>query len=423
MSANKEARMAWFRAAKYGMFIHWGIYAIPAGRWQGKEIEGVGEWIMRKAEIPVREYEQLATRFNPVAFDATEWVQIAKDAGMKYMTISAKHHDGFAMYHSPSSTYNIVDATPFKRDPLKELADACAQEGIIFCIYYSQLQDWHHPHAEGNAWDYPSNGSKNFATYMEEKVKPQLRELLKNYGPIGLMWFDTPYEMPKAFCEEIVSFVHAIQPNCIINGRIGYRLGDYRQMGDNMIPIQAYPDDWETPMTLNNTWGYKEYDHHWKSPAVVLRMLVDVVGKGGNFVLNVGPDASGIIPEPSVEILKTVGHWLHTYGDAIYETTAAPDFPYRADWGGFTAKPGKLFLHIFHWPREAGEIVLYGLKTKVLKAYFLADPAQSSVRFQQRYEIGRDEHRLIVYLPEQPLDPYDTVLALELDGDAEVYFW
>lgn len=215
--------MKWFRDARYGMFIHWGLYAIPAGRWKQESIPQVGEWIMKYARIPVNEYEKLASEFIPDQFDAREWVNIAKNAGMKYITITAKHHDGFAMYDSKCSTYDIVDATPFKRDPMKELAEACTREGIVFCFYYSQLQDWHHPDGEGNDWDFPDGGTKNFARYMEEKVKPQIREILTEYGPVGLIWFDTPYEMPKEFCEELVEFVHGIQPNCIINGRVGYR--------------------------------------------------------------------------------------------------------------------------------------------------------------------------------------------------------
>ncbi len=423
---KKEERMKWFREARYGMFIHWGLYAQLAGSWKGKKIPNIGEWIMKYAEIPAKEYEQLAAKFNPVKFDAEEWVKIAKDAGMKYITITAKHHDGFAMYDSKCSNYDIVDATPYKRDPMKELAAACAKEGIVFCFYYSQLQDWHHPDAEGNDWDFADDGTgtKDFTRYLEEKVKPQLRELLTEYGPIGLIWFDTPYEMPKEFCEQLVEFVHNIQPNCIINGRIGYRLGDYKQMGDNSIPVVSYADDWETPMTLNDTWGYKDYDHNWKAPETVLRMLVDIVSKGGNFVLNVGPDERGIIPQGSVDILQTVGQWLKVNGDSIYETRPAPDFPYRMEWGGITAKAGKLFMHIFDWPKSLPyEIEIYGLTTKVKKAYMLSDPTQKPIEIHQRYELARDEYRLRVLLPDAPLDPLDTVVVLELDGEAKIYYW
>lgn len=222
------------------MFIHWGLYAIPAGIWNGREVPFPSEWIMKNARIPNAEYTKLAGKFNPVSYNAGEWARLAKDAGMKYLVITAKHHDGFAMYDSKCSTYDIVDVTPYKKDPMKELAAACEKEGIVFCFYYSQLQDWHHPDAVGNDWDFPDTEKKCFERYIEEKVKPQLEELLTGYGPIGIIWFDTPYEMPRKYCEQLVDFIHSIQPDCIINGRIGYGLGDYRQMGDNSIPVLGY---------------------------------------------------------------------------------------------------------------------------------------------------------------------------------------
>jgi alpha-L-fucosidase len=415
--------MKWWREARYGMFIHWGLYAVSAGTWNGRQFPQNGEWIMKHAKIPVAEYEKLAEQFNPLKFDAKEWVRIAKDAGMKYIAITAKHHDGFAMYDSKCSSFDIVDATPYKRDPMKELAAACAKEGIVFCFYYSQFQDWHHPDAAGNNWDFPDEESKDFENYLNEKVKPQLHEMLTEYGRIGAIWFDTPYEMPKKYCAELVNFVRKFQPDCIIGGRIGYRLGDYRQMGDNSIPVIAYADDWETPMTLNDTWGYKDFDNNWKSPAVVLKMLVDINGKGGNFILNVGPDAEGVIPSGSVDILRKVGNWLKVNGESVYSTIPAPSFPYKLDWGCFTAKPGTLFMHIFEWPLTPHEVSVYGLKSKVKKAYLLSDPEQKELPVRQSYETARDEYRLRVSLPEKQIDEIDTVVALELDGEPEIYHW
>ncbi|HEY5584405.1 MAG TPA: alpha-L-fucosidase [Ruminiclostridium sp.] len=419
--SNKDTRMKWWREARYGMFIHWGLYAIPAGKWNSKDIPFGGEWIMKNAKIPVAEYEKLAGQFNPVKFDSEEWVKMAKDAGMKYMVVTAKHHDGFAMYDSKCSDYNIKDATPFKRDPMKELAETCRKEGITFCFYYSQLQDWHHPDAAGNDWDFTDASKKDFGRYIEEKVKPQLHELLTGYGPIGIIWFDTPYEMPKKYCSELVDFIRGIQPKCIISGRVGYGLGDYRQMGDNSIPIAVYNNDWETPMTLNDTWGYIKDDNNWKNPETAIRMLVDINGKGGNFLLNVGPDAEGMIPQGSADILKTIGDWLKLNGDSIYETIPTPNYLYELNWGGFTAKPGKLYMHVFNWPRFPYEIVVYGFKTKIKKAYFLADKEMKPVQVIQSYETARDEYRLRVRLPEEPIDTLDTVVVLELDGEPEVY--
>ena len=194
-SAAREARLAWFREAKYGLFIHWGLYAIPAGRWNGQTIPGIGEWIMNRAKVPVAEYSQLASRFNPAMFDADAWVRMAKDAGMKYIVITAKHHDGFALFGSAASAFNVVNATPFKRDVLQELAAACATQGIRLGFYYSQSQDWHEPNGAGNTWDFGADSTKDYDAYLRGKAEPQVRELLTNYGPVALIWFDTPRMM------------------------------------------------------------------------------------------------------------------------------------------------------------------------------------------------------------------------------------
>ena len=411
-------RMAWWREAKFGMFIHWGLYAIPAGIWNGKEIPGIGEWIMKRARIPVKEYEKLAEKFNPVKFDAEEWVQLAKDAGMKYIVITAKHHDGFAMYNSSCSNYDIVDATPFKKDPMKDLAKACEEAGIKFCFYYSHVQDWHHPDGVGNDWDYDES-KKNFAKYMEEKAKPQIKELLTQYGPIGLIWFDTPMNISREHAQEFVDLVRQLQPECIIDGRIGHNLGDYQEMPDNGIPAMSYPKDWETPATLNDTWGYKKNDNNWKSPKAILRLLVDINSKGGNYLLNVGPNAEGVIPQPSVDILRTVGRWMRVNGEAIYGTIPIPTFPYLLSWGGITGKPGKLYLHIFDWPKE-GHLFFYGLKNSVKKAYFLSEGPQVQLNFTQTYEASRNRYGLGISLPSDPKDNLASVIALEIDGIPDV---
>ncbi len=291
----RAERLAWFHQAKYGLFIHWGLYAIPAGEWKGKRIPGIGEWIMNRARIPVREYEQLAKQFNPVKFNAEEWVQLAKDAGMKYIVITSKHHDGFALYGSKVSKYNIVDATPFKRDALKELAAACAKHNMPLGFYYSQAQDWHDPNGAGNSWDFGPNDKKDFDKYLREKAEPQVRELLTDYGPVALVWFDTPQMMDAARAQRFTDIVRSLQPKTLIDGRLG-AAGDYVTTGDNVIPPDVQSDAWEVPATTNHTWGYKTYDHDWKSPGQITFKLVDIVSKGGNYLLNVGPMADGIIP-------------------------------------------------------------------------------------------------------------------------------
>ncbi|MCP5120754.1 MAG: alpha-L-fucosidase, partial [bacterium] len=258
--------VARFDAMKFGMFIHWGLYALPAGEWKGKYVRGIGEWIMFREQIPVAEYEQLASQFNPVKFSGKEWGQLAQDAGMKYMVITSKHHDGFAMFGSKASPYNIVDATPYGKDPMKELSAACAARGIGFGFYYSQDQDWHEAGGRGNTWDFPVD--RDAQPYLEGKVFPQITEILSGYGDLSLIWFDTPGLLSLEQVTELRKQVKTLQPNCVLNSRIGHGKGDYEQTGDNAIPIQVYTSDgkWEVPATLNDTWGFKKNDENWKDP-------------------------------------------------------------------------------------------------------------------------------------------------------------
>ncbi|MDR1599110.1 MAG: alpha-L-fucosidase [Oscillospiraceae bacterium] len=295
--------------------MHWGIYSHLAGSYKGRETASLGEWIMKHFSIPVEEYERIASKFNPVGFNADEWVALAGEAGMKYIVITAKHHDGFAMFHSKCSKYNIVDATPFKRDPIAELAEACQREGVKLCFYYSQAQDWHDP--DGYGYGVP-NEEKDFNNYLQNKCKPQLKELLTQYGEIGLIWFDTPQTMSYEHSLELKKFVKSIQPNCIVSGRTGNTLGEYISTGDNQIPAQPYDGDWEVPATLNDTWGYKKNDHYWKSPHEALRLLLRINSRGGNYLLNVGPDGNGVIPPESVRILREIGSFVRANGKAIY---------------------------------------------------------------------------------------------------------
>jgi len=406
----KDCKQAWWKEAKYGMFIHWGLYSRLGGEWNGQKTDGIGEWIMRFLKIPVSEYEKVAESFNPVKFNAEEWVKLAQNAGMKYIVITAKHHDGFAMYRSGCSPYNIVDATPFGRDPIEELSVACRAAGIKLCFYYSQAQDWHDPNGYGSGG--VPDARKQFDVYLEHKCKPQLRELLTQYGDIGLIWFDTPMEMSESHSREIAQFVKSIQPNCIVSGRIGNEYGEYMSTGDNMIPALPYPGDWEVPATLNETWGFKYDDHHWKSPRQIIELMVKINSRGGNYLLNVGPDGEGVIPEASQEILRTVGSWLGKYGDSIYGTQAMPVFPYEQSWGMFTYKPGKLFMHILNW---ADNLVIHCLANEITKMYVLGSGEE--VEYKQLYVTSLKQHRTRIKLPAVQPDEIDSVICLELKED------
>ena len=318
--AQRDARMAWWREARFGMFIHWGLYSIPAGTWNGKRTPRIGEWIMNDLSIPVADYKALAPQFNPTGFSAHDIVALAKSAGMKYIVITAKHHDGFAMFDSKADPFNIVAATPFKRDPLKELAAECRKQGIKLGFYYSQDQDWTAP---GGAalktgdhqpptyhWDKAQDG--DFATYLHTKAIPQLKELLTNYGDFpAVIWFDTPTERhdAPARAAEIVALLNK-HPNLIWNNRLGGGYKGDTETPEQFIPPQGYPGrDWESCMTMNDTWGYKSYDTNFKSTETLIRNLIDIASKGGNYLLNIGPDSHGIVPQPEVERLHQVGQW------------------------------------------------------------------------------------------------------------------
>ncbi|MBC7772542.1 MAG: alpha-L-fucosidase [Pyrinomonadaceae bacterium] len=411
-SSIDHARMGWWEDARFGMFIHWGLYAIPAGVWEGKSYPGAAEWLMETAKITPGAYEKIAPGFNPVKFNADEWVRLAKRAGQKYIVITSKHHDGFSLFDSKFSSYDVMDATPFKRDIMKELAEACKREGITMCWYHS-IMDWHHPDAKG----------ERFPKYAEV-LRNQVKELLTNYGPIGVMWFDGEWigEWTEPQGKELYKLCRELQPGVIINNRVGKGRSGMAGMskgdaaGDFGTPEQEIPGTgfpgvaWESCMTMNNTWGFHQNDHDWKSVPTLIHMVIETASKGGNFLLNVGPTAEGLIPPESVQRLEAVGKWLEVNGESIYGTRASP-FK-KLVWGRCTSRPGRLYLHVFDWPKGGG-LLIPGLKTDVRGAWLLSDPGA----MLKVYRIGDD---VAVVVPKVAPDAVATVVVLDIAGEPEV---
>ena len=434
--------MKWWREARFGMFIHWGVYAVPAGTHNGQRINRIGEWIMNRGKIPVEEYKQYAKQFNPVKYDPDAWVRMAKDAGMKYIVITSKHHDGFALFDSKVTTWDMVDATPYGKDLIKPLAEACRKHGIKLGLYYSHAQDWVHPGgaaarrvaSEGWAnpdsakidaytaantghWD-PFQTSKSMAEYIDHIAVPQIKEILTNYGDIAVLWWDTPTNMTDEFAEKLNALL-ALRPNIITNDRL--KRPNYP--GDFKTPEQRIPNlseldgkDWETCMTMNDTWGFKSYDSNWKSSKTMIRNLIDIASKGGNYLMNVGPKADGTIPEESITRLREVGTWMKINGEAIYGTKASP-LPILS-WGRCTKKESGnntiLYLSVFEWPAD-GKLVVPGLPNEVVSAKLLSN---TSVLKTEKSK-ANDGPAVIILLPSTALDQSATVVRLEVKGKVE----
>lgn len=423
--SQRDARMAWWRDARFGMFIHWGLYAVPAGDYNGKRSKEIGEWIMSWANIPRAQYEQFAPKFNPEKFNAAEWVRIAKDAGMKYMVITSKHHDGFSMFDSAVTTYDIVDRTPFKKDPMRALADECRRQGLKFAFYYS-IMDWHHPSqyvdapgkdpTAGHGQTKMREGRKQeYVDYM----KAQLKELVTKYDP-AVLWFDGEWVdwWTEEDGQDLYKYVSSLKPDILINNRVGKgRKGmeglnktDRVYSGDFGTPEQQIPAsglpgvDWESCMTMNDTWGFKSYDENWKSSEQLIRNLVDIVSKGGNYLLNVGPTAEGTIPAASVERLAAMGQWMKVNSESIYGSTASP-FATQLTWGRATRKGNTVYLHVFDWPAD-GTLKVPSMGAPPASASLLGGDSGLKI------EAAADA--FTIKLPTSPVNPIASVIKVQL---------
>ncbi len=389
---SDDERMEWWRDSKFGMFIHWGAYSIVGGE-RGTKIAGGGaEWAMDKLDYTVEEYEKFPKMFNPVMFDADAWVTMAKNAGMKYIVITSKHHEGFGLWDSKVSDYDVMDTSPFKRDIIKELSEACKKQGIKFCFYYS-IVDWHHPQAQGNLYpnyniaqnDDPTVTNPDFPKYYKNYMKPQVEELLTNYGDVGVVWFDGDWipDYTTKMGKDLYKFIRKIQPNTIVNNRVdkgrtgmdGMNNNEGEFAGDFGTPEQEIPDtgidsDWEACMTMNGSWGYKPSDNKWKSNEDLIQKLVDIVSKGGNFLLNIGPDGFGRFPSESIRRLNAMGEWTKKNGEAIYGASASPYE--KPKWGRYTKKDNVIYAHVFDWPTDG--LLKLNKDIKAKKVTLLANP-------------------------------------------------
>jgi alpha-L-fucosidase len=431
---ERDARMSWWREARFGMFVHWGLYSGLAGTWKGEKVadEGGMEWIQQQVQADTWEYAHEAIpHFRPTRDFATHWAKLARQAGCRYVVFTTKHHEGFALHDSSVTTYDAKDL--FGRDLCKEITDACKAEGLKVGFYHSVI-DWHHPQYDYEAAGLlphplkgkPSpNGPRNHQLYVDY-LHHQAEELMTRYGKVDVIWWDyskTGAEGTFWRADELMAMVRHHQPDIISNNRLYHitsieesadrdRLKAWNpEQGDFTTPEQRIPDtgvpgvDWEVCMTMNTTWGYSEHDHQWKSDEVLIRNLVDIVSKGGNYLLNIGPKGDGSIPEDSLKSMASIGRWMEVNGESIYGTTASPFA--QPPWGRYTAKPGKIFAIVFQWP-DGQTLSIPAKKFRVTRAYLLADEAHS-------LQIERSEEGVMINLPATAPDRIASVIALEYE--------
>ncbi len=427
--ATRDQRLAWWRDARFGCFIHWGAYSGPVGEWNGKPFSGYAEHLMRIQKIPLKEYKlRVVAPFDPVKFNAEEWVSLIKGAGMKYLIVTAKHHDGFAMWPSKANAYNIHDATKFPRDPMRELSDACKRNGIRFGFYYSHAFDWADPDGPGNDWDNSNPGGDKqlygglqwydlypdllvkARRYVDRKAIPQVQELVRIYHP-DIMWFDTPQKLPVSEQLRVLQAVREADPNIVINGRGardgGRQFGDYQNTGDRAAEFRPTDGDWEAIPTTNESYGYHRFDNSHKTPEFFVRLLAKAAARGGNLLLNIGPMGNGEIDPKDQAILRGIGKWMSANGDSIYGTQRTPLAPEA--WGETTLKGNTLYLHVFDWPRD-GKLVVGGVQDDVtLKVPARApDAIDSVIPLTLKTELKPDPVRLISTTQANVLRAFDV---------------
>jgi len=412
--AVSQNRGKLFREGKYALFIHWGIYSQLANKWQGKTFYGIGEWLMNKsmANISPAEYKLAASSFHPDHFDAKAIVQLAKDAGMRYIVITSKHHDGFSMFHSKVNPFNIVDATDFKRDPMIELAQACKEGGIGFGFYYSQNQDWTYPGGNGGPKVDAQGKEKSFDDYFWEKCYPEVQQITTGYGPIELVWFDTTGGMDKKYAQKLVELVHKNQPGAYVSGRVGHGLGDYSTLGDMEVPRENVDGIWETVDVTNDSWGYAWYDNNWKSSQEILQRTLSTVARGGTYMLNVGPKPDGSIPDQAGLALRNAGAWIKRYPETVYGAQASP-WKHALPWGDVTVQGDRISLLVYHWPTD-GALYVPGL-TKGIQSIKLRG---SKDQGKLNYTLEKDW--LKIDIPKVAPEKMVSVIEVKLNGTPQV---
>lgn len=427
---SHDERMAWWREARFGMFVHWGVYSALGNEYQGRKGGTYAEHIQRVLKIPIPEYrKEVAGIFNPTNFNADEWIRTAKAAGMDYFIITAKHHDGFAMWPSRVSDYNLANCTPFQRDPMAELRAACLKHGVKFGFYYSQAFDWGEANGPGNDWDYKNpGGDKLIGTrnwwettpeflprareYVDEKAIPQLQELIRRYDP-DIFWFDTAHKLPESENLRILKAVRAASPRVVINGRLVRSLGDYVSTADRPAEFPPREGDWEAIPTTNESYGWSKFDHSHKSVAHFIQMLAKAVARGGNTLMNVGPMGDGRIDPKDMAILEGLAKWWQVNGESIQGCDRTPLAVQT--WGESTRKGNRLYLHVFDWPNDR-KLVVGGLKSRVRSPRLLADSGDT-IGYKLRARALNDSDMLIEGLPRSARDKANSVITLEVAGD------